>query len=442
MEISRRRLLMKTLFGAGLLGLRSLATGIPAAILANPRKAFASGSMGSPYNPGAQYLVFASSGNGDPINANVPGMYLNPDIGHPTVPTMAPTPLTLSGTQYTAALPWSTLPQALLNRTTFFHHGTYTVVHPDETKVLALEGDVAGNEMLASMYASQLATTLGCVQVEPIVLGPRNPSEDITYQGRPQPILSPSSLASLLAPPTGALGQLTSLRDQDLNKLNAWVKSEGNAAQGAFIDQYVQSQAQARALSESLLSVLAGITDNSPASQVTAAVTLIRMNAAPVVSINIPFGGDNHTDTGLANESAQTVTGVATISQLWSQLVQYGIQDKVSFLSLNVFGRTLSASTVANGRQHNGTHHAAIAFGRGFQGSVIGGVEPVSGDFGAMSINSATGAGVPGGAGNVPYTQTLQSMGLTVGVGLGLPASYLTQNISGGTVIPAALATS
>jgi hypothetical protein len=441
MELSRRRLLMNTLFGAGLIGLRSLATGIPLSILANPRKALAGGNPGSSGNTAAQYIIFASSGSGDPINANVPGMYLNPQIGHPTDPSMAATSLTLAGKSFTAARPWSQLPQALLDRTVFFHHGTYTVVHPDEGKVLALEGNVAGNEMFVSLLASQLAPQLGTVQTEPIVLGPRNTSEDITFQGRPQPILSPSALASLLAPPTGPLGTLTSLRDQDLNRLNALFKSSGNKAQGAFIDQYVQSQAQVRALSESLLTTLEGIADNSAASQVTAAVTLIRMKAAPVVSINIPFGGDNHVDTGLATETAQTVTGVATLGQIWSQLVAAGIQDQVSFLSLNVFGRTLAASTSTNGRQHNENHHAAVMFGAGFQGGVIGGVEPVQGDFGAMSINSATGAGVPNGGGDIAFGNTLQSMGVTFGAGAGIASSFLTQNIAGGSIVPGALAT-
>ncbi len=419
MELSRRRLLMNTLFGAGMIGLRSLATGIPISILANPRRALA---------------------GGDPINANVPGMYLNPQIGHPTDPSMAPASLTLAGAPYTAALPWTQLPQALLDRTVFFHHGTYTVVHPDEGKVMALEGDVSGNEMLPSLLASQLAPLLGTVQTEPIVLGPRNTSEDITYQGRPQPILAPSALASLLAPPAGPIGTLTALRDSDLNRLNAYFKSTGNAAQGAFIDQYVQSQAQVRALSESLLTALEAIPDDSPSSQVMAAITLIRMKAAPVISINIPFGGDNHVDTGLVEETAQTVTGVATIGQIWSQLVAAGIQDSVSFLSLNVFGRTLAASTSTNGRQHNENHHVAVMFGSGFQGGVIGGVEPVQGDFGAMSISSMTGAGVANGGGDISFANTLQSMGATFGAGAGVAPAFLTQNIEGSTIIQPALA--
>src|SRR5882757_4317777 len=76
----RRGALMKGLFGAGMLGLRALATGIPAAILANPRRALAA----DPYATGcfseakAQYLILSTSGSGDPLNANVPGTYAYP----------------------------------------------------------------------------------------------------------------------------------------------------------------------------------------------------------------------------------------------------------------------------------------------------------------------------------------------------------------------------
>ena len=47
-----------------------------------------------------------------------------------------------------------------------------------------------------------------------------------------------------------------------------------------------------------------------------AAITLIQMNVTPVIAIHIPFGGDNHRDVGLATETAQTVSGVATIAAL------------------------------------------------------------------------------------------------------------------------------
>jgi hypothetical protein len=251
-------------------------------------------------------------------------------------------------------------------------------------------------------------------------------------------MVRPSALALLLGPPSGALGQLTALRDADLNRMNALIRSEGTPAQAAFIDRYVQSQAQVRSISEALLSTLQSIHDDSLASQLKAAVTLIRMNVAPVMSLHIPCGGDNHADGGLMAETAQSITGIAALGQLWTLLNTYGIQDNVSFLSFNVFGRTMSRNS-GNGRAHNGNHHAAIMFGSQFKGGVIGALEPKNGDFGATSINSATGQGVANAGGDVPFGETLQSMALTFGKGLGVDPTVLAQNINGGKVIPSAL---
>src|SRR5262249_17889788 len=149
----------------GMIGLRSLATGIPAAILANPRRASAQ-TVGCSSNPSAQYLLLSSSGDGDPLNANVPGMYTIPDIAHPLDAAMTPAALTLSGQSFTAATPWTVLPQALLDRTCFFHNGTYTVVHPDMGDVMTLQGFVSQHEMLVSMLAGQMASCLGTVQTQ------------------------------------------------------------------------------------------------------------------------------------------------------------------------------------------------------------------------------------------------------------------------------------
>jgi len=361
-HLSRRRLLLDTLFGAGLLGLRSLATGIPLAVLANPRRAAAQ-PLGCASNPTAQYILLSSSSNGDPLNANVPGMYQIPDIAHPLDVAMAPAPLTLSGQSWTAATPWAQLPQAMLDRACFFHHGTYTVVHPDLAKVMSLQGFVSQHEMLVSLLSSQLAGCLGTVQSEPVALGPRSASEGLTVGGRPQPILSPSALASLLSSPSGPLGQIQKIRQ------------EGNPAQRAFIDRYALSQQQARNVSESLLSSLAAIKDNSPDSQVAAALILFRMNVSPVVSVHIPFGGDNHVDKLLATESKDTVAGAATIGNLWTQLNAAGLQDRVTFATMNVFGRTLSAAKGnGGGRAHHGDHHVTVLIGKPFKGGVVGGV--------------------------------------------------------------------
>ena len=436
MTIPRRKVLLDALFGAGWLGLRSLATGIPLAVLANPRKASAQAAPACAANPNAQYLLLSSSANGDPLNANVPGMYTIPDISHPLDPAMAPAALTLSGQSWTAATPWAQLPQAMLDRTCFFHHGTYTVVHPDLAKVMTLQGFVSQHEMLVSLLSTQLAGCLGTVQPEPVALGPRSASEGITVGGRPQPILSPSALASLLSSPAGPLGQVQKIRDADLDRLNDWYRQNGNPAQRAFIDRYALSQQQARSVSESLLTQLAAIKDNSPDSQVAAALILFRMNVTPVVSIHIPFGGDNHTDTAFATETKETVAGVATIGNLWTQLNALGMQDRVTFATMNVFGRTLSASNGStNGRNHHGDHHVTVMIGKPFKGGVVGGVEPYQREYRAMSIDAATGNPVAGQSGNVPFSETLSAMGKTLGVGCGASGETLDLSIRGGKVV-------
>lgn len=443
MDPSRRRFLIRTLFGAGLLGLRSLATGIPLSILADPRRALAAGSTPAcPSNPAAQYILFSSSASGDPVNANVPGTYEILDISHPPDPAMAPTLLTLAGKQYTAATPWARLPQAMLDRTCFFHHGTYTVVHPDLGDVMTLQGVVAHRDMLVSLIAAQLACALGTVQSEPLALGPRDASEALTAQGRPQPILSPAALTSLLSSPAGPLGLIQKIRDADLDRLNAWYRQNGNSAQRAFLDRYAISQQQARGISESLLGTLAGIKDNSPDSQVAAAVVLFRMNVSPVISIHIPFGGDNHTDPLLANETKQTVAGAATIGNLWTQLNAASLQDRVTFAMMNVFGRTLSVKAgYTNGRDHHGDHHVAVLIGKPFQGGVVGGLEPARADYRAMSLDSRTGAGVAGGAGDIPFSETLSAMGKTLGAACGVDRAFLDQNIRKGKLVAGALTT-
>ena len=82
------------------------------------------------------------------------------------------------------------------------------------------------------------------------------------------------------------------------------------------------------------------------------------------------------------------------------QLANAGLSDQVSFVSLNVFGRTLATNgntPVSDGRNHNANHQVSIAIGKPFRGGVIGGVGPVDGDFGAVPISSATGVGGSGG---------------------------------------------
>jgi Protein of unknown function (DUF1501) len=436
MNISRRNALTSALFGAGYVGLRALATGIPAAVLMKGRHALADTAASCASKSKAQFVILNTSGNGDPINANVPGTYADPLITHSQDPAMAATNLTLAGRATKAALPWATLPQAVLDRTCFWHIMTNTPVHPKEPDVLKLMGMTEADEMLPSLLAKQLAPCLGTVQAQPITLGASSPSEGLSYGGQALPIIPPLALKATLTSPTGALANLQALRDQTLTQLDGLYRGSANAGQKAYLDALVTSQSEVRNIRQDLLSSLSSIKDNSVASQITAAVALIQMNVTPVIAIHIPFGGDNHTDAALAKEAQQTVAGVAAIGSLMAQLAAAGLSDQVTFLSLNVFGRTLGPRNV-DGRDHNQNHQVSITIGKPFRGGVIGGVAPGGGDYAAVAINSATGAG--GSGGDVSPVESLASFGKTALAAVGVDAGVIASSITTGKVVPAAL---
>ncbi len=434
--ITRRQSLQATLLGTGWIGLRALATGLPISFLLAPRRAFAGGAVPACPNPKAQYIVFNTSGAGDPINANVPGTYDDPKIVHSTDPALAPTALTLSGQATTAAAPWSTLPQNVLDRTCFWHLMTNTPVHPKQPDVLKLMGGSNAGEMLPSLLAKHLAPCLGTIQTQPISLGATTPSEGLTYDGSPLPIIPALALKATLTSPAGALTDLQPLRDQTLAQLYDLYKNGATSAQRAFIDSMVTSQQQVRNISQDLLSALSSIKDNSAASQVLAAVTLIQMKVTPVVAVHIPFGGDNHRDIGLAGETSQTVSGVATIASLMQQLSSAGLSDGVTLMSLNVFGRTIGPSNT-DGRQHNPNHQVSLTIGKPFRGGIVGAVAPVQGDYGATAIDSKTGRGGPGG--DVSALDSLVAFGSTMLAAVGVDAAAIAKDIPSGQVIAGAL---
>jgi hypothetical protein len=439
MNITRRSALMTTLFGAGWMGLRALATGLPVSFLMNPRKALADTGNGPACADAskAQYIIFQTSGNGDSINANVPGTYDDANIVHPSDPTMMGKSLTIGGKQYTAAAVWSTLPQNVLDRTTFWHIMTNTPVHPKEPQVLELMGATKQGEMLPSVLAKLMAPCLNTIQTQPISVGASSPSEALQFDGAALPIIPPVALRSTLLNPTGPLTQLQPLRDQTLASLYDLYKNGASPAQQKYIDSLVTSQQQVRSIKQNLLEQLSSIKDNTADSQVLAAITLIQMNVAPVVAIHIPFSGDNHHDAMLQAEVTQHGTGVQTIANLMQQLQSAGLQDKVTFMSLNVFGRTIGPGNT-DGRQHNPNHQVSITIGQGFKGGVVGGVAPVMTDYGAVAIDSKSGNG--SASGDIKAVDTLAAFGQTMIASVGGDPSVITSPAGTGTVITGALA--
>jgi len=436
--ITRRQAIVSTLFGTGMVGLRALSTGLPTSFLLNPRRALADNAMPTcTARDKAQFIIFNTSGGGDPINANVPGTYEDPNIAHSADPALAPAPLLLSWQMHTAATPWGTLSQSALDRTSFWHLKTNTPIHPKEPQVLGLMGSTYAGEMLPSILAKQLAPCLGTIQAQPISLGATSPAEGLSYDGAALPIIPALALKATLTSAPGPLANLQPLRDQTLNELYDLYKNEATPAQQAYIDSLVTSQRQVRNIDQNLLEALTSITDNTAESQILAALTLIQMKVTPVIAIHIPFGGDNHRDPALATETAQTVSGVASIVSLMKQLAAAGLADSVTFMSLNVFGRTLGPGNT-DGRQHNENHQVSIAIGKPFRGGVIGGVIPVGKDFGAQNVDSKTGQG--SASGDISANETLASFGRTMLTAVGVDPAVVAAQVTSGKVIASSLA--
>ncbi|HET7867613.1 MAG TPA: DUF1501 domain-containing protein [Burkholderiaceae bacterium] len=431
MDKRRRHLLMSGLFGAGHVGLRAMATGVPAWFLANPLKATAQDLACALSNAGrAQFLIASTSSAGCPLNCNVPGTYGNDAIIHPAVPEFAPTPIVLGGKTVVGAKVWSGLSDAVRARTNFFHHATLSTVHGDQPKVLKLLGLTAGNEMLPTLYAKHLAPCLGTVQTAPIAVGALgNSLEQLTFSGRPLASISPLQLKELLTgDKANPLVRLRSLRDSTLNELSALFKQNGTKEQVAFLNAMASSQDQVRKLADGLSETLASITDVGVESQAHAAAALIAAKVTPVVTIRIPFGLDNHEDAGLANEVFQTAdkgndkTGVPGVQAVMDALASLGLQDAATFATMNVFGRTLSGTSkvkARNGRDHLGLHAVMVMIGKNISGGVTGGVTEIgNGVFGAAPI------------GGVARADTHIAAAKTLGVALGIDAARLDRDFT------------
>lgn len=464
---TRREILLGSMLG-------TLATGLPAWFLTDPRKANAQNlACAIDAKENLQFLICCVNSNGDPISNNCPGTYDDvaegADAIHPEDASMAETALTWGDKTYKAAAPWGSLSEATRARSAFIHHVTLANNHGDQPKVMRLMGATKNSEMLLSAYAKELAPCFGTVQNEPIALGAGgNASELLSYQGRSLSAVSPTQLRQLLTGSSGGfmfggggggrpagggsratIVTLRQVRDKYLDQLHTLAKQDSTGVQSQFLDALALSRAQTRQLAEQLAETLAAIDDDGVASQGKAAAALIQANVSPVLTVRISFGGDNHSDNGLANEVTQhtaTDNGCAGIQAIMDELTNAQLQDSVTFMTLNVFGRNLndSKASARSGRDHYGNHSVATLIGKNVSPGVYGGVRAVNdGQLGASDIDSATGESVGAGEGDIPRLETHVAMARTVGVALGLTEEVVDNMFNvgaGGKVITAALA--
>jgi hypothetical protein len=432
--ITRRDALRGGLAGAGLIGLRAMATGLPISFLLNPsiaRSDEACAAMNA-----SQFLILSMSASGDALNCNVPGTYKLPatfpagSVNHPDTPEMVEKDLKLGTVSTSAAAPWASLPQEILDRTCFFHHRTQTANHGELGKVLKLFGDLRRGEEIVSFYSKNLYQCFGTVQPQPVTIG----GETASYGGRYLPNLSPTGLKAILTGPSGLTKDLQALRDSSLDQLNALFKAKRaeTTAERAFLDQMALSQQQIRTLIEQVADDLQNIKGDDASNQVIAAALLVKMNVTPVVTVHLPFSGDNHTDALWKSETSQTVSSVNNINLLMQKLKSYNLQDKVTFATMNVFGREFKTIL---GRGHNAQHSVSVMIGKGIKPGIIGGLMP-----GGVCADLDSKTGAAGPQGDIAAADSLSSVAKTLGRALGISAASIDDQITKGKIVKAALA--
>ncbi len=441
--INRRKLLIASALGMGSLPLRSLITGLPIPFLLGASPAALAATS-------TQFLILSHMSNGDPLNANVPGTYPNDPaiqtdplrfIQHP-VEFQTPSSFNLGSVSVKAAAPWATLPSDLLQTMAFWHHGTYTNTHAELPVVRRLGGvikgvDGTGVAELGSLVAEENNSALGTVGKEILTVG----GSPVQSNGRDVSVLSPTSLKGIFTSSDANIDKMIVMRDRFIDKAYQDIKTTGTPAQRKFFDLYAIGRSDAAAMGSQLGNLLSEISTNNPIDQIKVAVAMIQLKIAPVVTIGIPFGGDNHSDEDLSDEVAETTSSIDNIATLWSLLKAANLQNQVTFATFNTFGRTMRRTSVG-GRSHNSDHHVMCVFGPTIKPGVIGGCTPVTtavdSEMKAAGINSTTG-GVAGA--DIPFEQTLASVGKTLIKAVGVSDARLDVRIdkATGKVITGAL---
>jgi Protein of unknown function (DUF1501) len=422
-----RRVFLRSSLG---LAVAAMATGLAPRILRDEIIPEASGETLIP----PSILFLATSSRGDPLNACTPGSYVTGTI-RGADPELAATDVDLGGKLSKGALLWSQLPANLRARLAFIHHRTGAVAHSDYDRVMRLQGAVKtpqgnGEEMLPTALAQELHKALGTLQPDPICLG----EERMTSGGAPLTPLQPSALKALFSAAPSVLDDLRTLRDAKVDAMYATLKASGTRAQRAFFDDYVISRERARQLGIDLGNLLAELPADpevidGAADQIVAAVALAKLKVAPVITLHVPFGGDNHKDPNFSTETEETIAGVAHLAKLWERLTTHNLTENVTFGMYNMFGRTLDSQ---NGRSHNPDHNVLVMFGPGVRGGVGGGLDD---KLLATDIDPATGESKAGAA--IAASDSAAAAGATLMVAAGVTRQAAIVRIPEGKPIDA-----
>lgn len=452
---SRRHFLLKSAFSFGSLPMTSLVTGLPVSFLASISAPARAQSFG--YST----LILSHMQGADPINTNVPGTYpaIDNDINdplsrieHPQIAELGaqaeafekPVTFSLGSQQVKAAGAWASLPEDLRERLGFWHHATFTNAHPDFSSVRKLNGAATlensdDTEELGTILANTLAPHLSTTNQSPVSLG----GTRVSAEGMEIPIIKPLDIKNMFASSVPDIDKMIRLRDRFIDKAYQSVKENGTPAQLKFLNNYATTREEANAFGDSLGQNITDVDGNGAVNQARMAVALTQINFAPVITIGLPFGGDNHGDSTLLDEVTETLESIETLKVLWQKIKAANLEDTVTFASLNTFGRDLIRNG-SGGRDHNGEHHCMFAFGPTIKAGVVGGLEErivnnKAKDFKATGFNSQT--GLNAGTIDIPYEETLVSVAKTLSKAVGLEDVTIADRFEGGRVISAALKT-
>lgn len=420
-KINRRDLILSAAFGSGAIGLRSLLTGLPIHFLTSRSMA----------NTTGKYLVYCARRAGDPVNNNVPGTYVE-DYAHSDA-FSTPVDIRLGTETFKAASAWNLLSNEIKASANFFHLRTTTNSHNELESVMKIFGAVEpiegrAAEMLPSVIAHEHSQLLGTQLTHPIAL-----QGILSYKGRNQKIYSPQNIKSLF--PSGlstAMLDARAFRDRQIDSIYRDVKTNGTPAQRRFMDDYVVSGQKARDLGNQLSQELATVNGNSQADQMRTAAALLALKVTPSVIVGLDFGGDNHGDATLSNETAKHNSSIQDINILFESLKSYGIQDQTIFAMLNVFGRTPWRNS-RGGRDHHGRQSIMFSFGSSIKPGMVGDIR--KGDrnrYEAQGINSQTGRiDNP----DIDPNQTLHSAAKSLIAATGLSEAKINTLVTGGKVV-------
>lgn len=412
------------------LGIRSLVTGVPPKVLLWPLEAEAASN-----DSACRQLICFGTHRGDPMNTNTPGTFDDPAHHHPDpniYESMAPTPMMIGSSQHIGAKAWADLGPDRLSQTCFIHHATNRAGHGATPKVLNLNGRSKRGEQFTSFFAQQLAAPLGTIADHPLDLGLGGA---ITHRGIAVPVSTPTTLRGALGRLPGVYGDLQSLRDTELDRLNDLYKDHGTPHQRQMLDRFATARHNLRQVGPELLNLLETIESDGTDGQIAAAPILLAMGLAPVLWGKMGWGGDNHVDPELGDEAGSTAQSIQQLAGLHDNikmLQQGGLLGEVVVAVLNEFGRGLGGQ---DGRAHNPNHNVLLLMGDGVQAGVVGGLDGSSaGDFDPISGQLATDGLVVG-------KDSLTSVAKTIGALMGVDRAATNEFIDEGHghVIEAAL---